>query len=508
MELGSFMIPPTSHEASRGTAAARRLLDPMDARFALRPTPSNPCPAAALLKSVRMGVRRSALAALLALAALPTPARADDKPGLLRPVAPTLVFLASQLPGPGAPLDAVRRFKATALNDLRESGAFRLLDPAAAGRGDDPASLSFWRNAGANLAVRFATRSLAQGKLLIESECINLETGAVLLKKSFTGEAAAATRMAHRLVDFVVGKVTGTQGVADSTIVCARPAGPGIKEIFGMDRDGRNPRQLTSFGSLTGHPALAPDGRLACVTYKGGPPQIWGQLQPGGAFTRLYPRTGAPGLEISDLAWAPDGNRLAFVQEDRRGLAAIFVLDLRTGQAGPVTPSGRVGRAPCWNPAGTELAYISDQDGSAQVYLMAADGTRVRRLTQDPAPKAGVAWSAQGDRIAYVARQDGRHELFTMTPAGTGRQKIATSADPVESLCWAPDGRWLLFGLTARGGSRLRVASLDGKVQDLGDDPIDGQDPQWAQNPRALAALAPSPTSLPNPGPPGRNLVP
>ena len=173
-----------------------------------------------------------------------------------------------------------------------------------------------------------------------------------------------------------------------------------------------------------------------------------------------------------------------------------------------MTPQRAGQPRPCWNSAGTELAYVSDRDGSAQVYLMASDGTRVRRVTEDPAPKTGVAWSAQGDRIAYVARQNGRYELFAMTPGGAGRQKLAASTDPVESLCWAPDGRWLLFGLTTRDGSRLRVASLDGKVQDLGDGPIDGQHPQWTQNPRALAALAPSPMPFPNPGPLGRTLVP
>ena len=79
----------------------------------------------------------------------------------------------------------------------------------------------------------------------------------------------------------------------------------------------------------------------------------------------------------------------------------------------------------------------------------------------------------------------------------------------MESLCWAPDGRWLLFSLPARDRSRLRVASLDGKIQDLGDAPIDGQDPQWTQNPRVLAAaLAPAPTPFPTPGPTGRTLVP
>jgi TolB protein len=470
----------------------------------------------ASLMATRSVLRHSLLAALAILVAAPTPIRADDKAGKhgtplwLAPVAPTLVFLTSQLPDPGAQRDAVRRFKAAALQDLKESGAFRLLDPAAAGsgRGGDPGSLSFWRSAGANLAVRFATRSLARGRLLIESECINLETGAVLLQKSFIGEAAAATRIAHRLVDFVVGKVTGTRGVADSTIVCARPAGPGIQEIFGMDRDGRNPRQLTNFGSLTGHPALAPDGRLACVTYKGGPPQIWGQVQPGGPFQRLYPQAGAPGLKISDLAWSPDGGRLAFVQEDRRGLAAIYILDPRTGRADPMTSSGRIRRDPSWNPAGTELAYVSDQDGSPQVYVMAGDGGRARRLTGDPAPKDRVAWSAQGDRIAYVARQEGRFDLVSVTPAGSGSQKIASSAEPVDALCWAPDGRWLLFGLAARDGSRLRVAGPDGRVQDLGDGAVGGTQPQWTQNPRAMAALTtPSPNPFQNPGPAGRTLV-
>lgn len=445
---------------------------------------------------------RMALCAGAALS-LAVPLRAEDKPART----PTLVLLASQLPGPGAQLDAVRRFKATALHDLKESGVFRLLDPNGAARGGEPAPLSFWRGAGANLAVRFASRSLAQGKLLIESECINLETGAVVLTKRFTGEAAAATRMAHRLVDVVVGWVTGTQGVADSTILCARPAGPGISEIFSMDRDGRNLRPVTAFGSLTGHPAVAPDGRLACVTYKGGPPQIWAQLQPGGPFQRLYPRTGAPGLELSDLAWAPDGGRLAFVQEDRRGLAAIHVLDVRTGQVAQLTPGGRTSRSPSWNPAGTELAFLSDLDGTPQVYLMGADGSRVRRLTADAAPKACVAWNAQGDRIACVARQEGRYDLLTLAPAGAGVQRVASSTEPVGSLCWAPDGRWLLYGLSGRAGSRLRIASLDGKVKDLGDGLANGQDPQWTLNPRVQAPLAQL-TPFPGQVPSGRPLVP
>jgi TolB protein len=358
--------------------------------------------------------------------------------------------------------------------------------------------------------VRFASRSLEKGKLLIEGECINLETGAVVLKKNFMGETAAAGRMAHRLVDFMVGKVTGTSGVADSTIVVARSTGPGIKELFRLDRDGGNPRQITSFGSLTTHPAVAADGKLAFVTYKGGPPQIWGQSQPNGPFQRLYPPPGASGLELSGLAWSPDGGRLCFVQENRKGLSDIHLLDLRSGVEAQLTPGGRSSRGPCWNASGTEIAYLSDQDGTPQVYIMAADGTRARRLTADPAPKDGVAWNAQGDRIGFVARQDGRIGLYTVSPSGADCRKLASSPDPVESLCWSPDGRWLLLGLKARDGSRLCAAGLDGRLQDLDASPGGGQFPQWTQDPIALASLPPAGTSpaLPGPAPVGATSLP
>jgi len=449
-------------------------------------------------------------AAALALTALTATAQEEPPSRMRLPGTPTLVFLASQLPDAGSHLEAIRRFKTTALRDLKESGVFRLLDPGSAPREEDQGALSFWRGAGANFLVRYASRSLAQGRLVIESECINLETGAVVLKKSFMGEAAATTRMAHRMVDFVVGKVTGTQGAADSTIVVARSTGPGIKEIFGLDRDGRNPRQLTQFGSLTTHPALAPDGRLACVTYRGGPPQIWGQIRPDGPFQRWYPPHGGSGLELSDLIWSPDGSRLCFVQENRKGLADIHVLDPVTGQESQLTPGGRSSRWPSWNPAGTQIAFLLDQGGTPQVYLMAADGGRVQRLTGDPAPKACVAWDAQGDRIAFVAREDGQYVLYTLSPAGTDRQKVASGPEPVESLCWSPDGRWLLLGLKTGTGPRLRLAGLDGKCQDLGDGPGDAQFPQWTLNPVAGSSLAEAkvPPSLPGPAPLGSTLVP
>ena len=432
-------------------------------------------------------LRLAALA--LALTASSARAQVQGTGPMASPAAPTLVFLSSPHPGRDGHQEEGRQFGATVLRDLKGSGVFHLLDPKTVLGASDGSSFRTWRGAGAKFLLRFASGPMAQGKLLIDSECVNLETGAVVLKKTFVGGTSAVNQMAHRLADFMVGKFTGTPGIADSAIVFARATRPGIKEVFEVGPDGKGLRQLTAFGSLTIHPAVSADGRLAVVTYKGGPPQIWGQLKPGGPFVLMHPREGAPGLEISDLDWAPDGPRLCFVQGNRKGLSGIYGLDLRATRVARLTDEGHTSGKPCWNPSGTDIAFISDREGTAQVFLMASDGSQVRRLTGDPAPKECVAWNAQGDRIGYVARMDGQSALFTQTPAGTTRQQVATSAEPVESICWAPDGRWLLLGLKDRAGSRLRIASLDGKVQDLADGLGGGQFPQWTRNPGSPATL-------------------
>ncbi len=246
-------------------------------------------------------------------------------------------------------------------------------------------------------------------------------------------------------------------GVADSTIVVARSTGPGSRRSSALDRDGRNPRQLTSFGSLTTHPAVAADGRLAFVTYKGGPPQVWGQFQPNGPFQRMS-TPGASGLEISGLAWSPDGERLCFVQENRKGLADIHVLDLGTGRAVQLTP----GATPAGAPAGTRPAPNRLPLGPGRDPPGVHHG---RRRQPGPAPHRRPR--AQGLRGLETPRATGsptwpgRDGRTTCTPwprPGPARQKVASSPEPVESLCWSPDGRWLLLGLKGR-----RVAPAHGR---------------------------------------------
>ena len=447
---------------------------------------------------------REGVVASLALSLLAGPAHAQaPRPGV--PAKPTLVYLAPSPSGSQALQPEAKEFHRAALGDLAACKSFQLLDPASVPTGGERPTTKTWRAAGAQFLLRIISKPLGRGRVLFESECVNLETGALVLKRVFVGEAEGVHRMAHRLIDFLVGKLTGTPGVADSTIVFARQTSPGIMEIYGMDRDGRSLRQWTSFGSLSTHPALSGDGKLALVTYKGGPPEIWGQLQPMGPFQRFNPATGGPGQSLSDLAWAPDNQNLAFVQAAPKGCTDIYVLNTLSNRTTRLTQGGHANLGPCWSPRGAELAYLSDRTGTAQVFIMASNGSHPRQLTSDSTAKQCVAWSAQGDRIAYGSRSNGTSTLFTLAPDGGDLRQVITTAAAIESLCWAPDGRSLLFGIRSGHTACLRLANLDGTIQDLAPGQGSSEYPQWVRNhlPSPSLTLAEHSAVPPEPAPLG-----
>jgi Tol biopolymer transport system component len=59
------------------------------------------------------------------------------------------------------------------------------------------------------------------------------------------------------------------------------------------------------------------------------------------------------------------------------------------------------------------------------VYVVNADGSRLRRLTRNHAEDYGTpAWSPDGRKIAFVGNRDGNSEVFAMNADGTGIRNL------------------------------------------------------------------------------------
>lgn len=384
------------------------------------------------------------------------------------------------LPTPkAAGLDAAAvaaEFTAVLRRDLDETGVFATLQerlPA------DAAPAKDWREAGAQWLLSVRITRAASGDLQMDASALDTAAEKGVFTRAYQVNRIVPLRhLAHYLADDLVERLTGAKGVASSRIVFVRQLSPGIKEIFQVDRDGAGLAQLTRHGSLTLSPALSADGRLVYVTYKGGPPEIWGQKRKGGPDEKLYP-IGPSGVMLSSPVWSPDGRRLAFVQGDRRGNTDIMVLDLASGRARRLTDGSGINTEPCWNPSGTQLAFTSDREGGPQVFLMQDDGSNLRKLTQEGSYNASPAWSPNGAMIAYVSRFEGKFDLFIYKLGEGKAYQITTGVSTSESPAWSPDERRLVFTSNRFGSAQLFTTDLSGrqvvKLSELGA----CQSPRW-----------------------------
>lgn len=165
----------------------------------------------------------------------------------------------------------------------------------------------------------------------------------------------------------------------------------GTEAVLVVDADGLNPLQLdVGFVNSVDFPTWSPDGRrIGFVRNE------FDEFEEVTAEIRVFDLRNSTQVllytaesVIRDLAWSPDGQRMAFTQADE-----IYVLDM----VNPSTPrrlsaDQTRNSSPKWSPDGARLTFMSDREGDEEVYVMNADGTGVVRVTNSPGPDEEPAW--------------------------------------------------------------------------------------------------------------------
>jgi TolB protein len=148
----------------------------------------------------------------------------------------------------------------------------------------------------------------------------------------------------------------------------------GDGSIFLANVDGTGVRRLTR-NSDDRQPNWSPTGHRIVFQRRRG--EVWDAwtIQPDGTGLRNETRTQR--FSETDIAWAPDGERIVFSSDEHRGqVAALVVMDVDGGERTRVTRArGWYDGAPSWSHDGTTIAFEArrgDPDGSA--------GTRLYRI--------------------------------------------------------------------------------------------------------------------------------
>ena len=171
----------------------------------------------------------------------------------------------------------------------------------------------------------------------------------------------------------------------------------GNSEIYAMDLDGGNRRNLTNNAAEDTFPRWSPDGRhIGFYTERDGNDELY-VMDADGRNPRNLSRHSS-GLDWG-LSWSPDGRRIAFTSI-RGGPREIYVVDVDGGEPVNLTRNRRIDENPSWSPDGRYIAYNSDLggeeatgSGQRDIFVMEADGSNPRNLTNHPAHEYSASWS-------------------------------------------------------------------------------------------------------------------
>ena len=265
-----------------------------------------------------------------------------------------------------------------------------------------------------------------------------------------------------------------------------------VEDVMHSERAGNN---LLNTGA--GQFSLSDSGTLAVVA-GGVYPVTEGSL----LWVDLDGNTEALPLPSARYMWprfSPEGNRLAYT-EGPSNEGEIWVYDIGLESPVRLTSTGESVQ-PVWSPDGTQLAYAHRADaGPRQLYLMSADGSDQRRLTESdtrqtpaswsvndvlaflqdgdiwtisvddgsdavrffetPATEGFAAFSPNGQFLAYVSDDAfGQNEVYVRPfPAGQPVHRISSNGG--RSPIWSSDGRQLFFLERVEDGARVLVVDV------------------------------------------------
>jgi Tol biopolymer transport system component len=159
-------------------------------------------------------------------------------------------------------------------------------------------------------------------------------------------------------------------------------------DIWVMDADGGNPRNLTDHDAGGATPAWSPDGQqIAFTSKRHHNVDIYVMDRDGANLTRLTNHRAKDGMPD----WSPDGQQIAFTSV-RKGNPDIYVINADGTNPINLTNHPAEDSNPSWSPDGTRIAFDSDRDGNLEIYVMAADGANPINLTNNPAWDSGPSW--------------------------------------------------------------------------------------------------------------------
>ena len=177
--------------------------------------------------------------------------------------------------------------------------------------------------------------------------------------------------------------------------------------------------------------------------------------------------TSYPTQLYSDLGLSPDQSTLLF-RSTRSGCYEIWSLAMESLETNQLTGPGEAcNTRPRWSPDGSMIGFTSSRDGRWEVYVMEADGSAPRNVSNNGGVEETATtnqmhgWSPDGRVAFFHSNPPERHVTLLVHPDGTDLEPLFENFHGSSMPYWSPDGSRVSLLAEVDGTHELHIVNAD-----------------------------------------------
>ena len=172
---------------------------------------------------------------------------------------------------------------------------------------------------------------------------------------------------------------------------------------------------------------------------------------------RLVLRSKQP---LMSPAWSPDGQKLAYVSF-QNGQAEIFIMNIYTGEREKITSYPRHNGAPRFSPDGSQLALVLSRTGSLQVYTLDLKTRKLTQITRGRSNNTEPFWHPDGKSLIFTSDRGGKPQIYQVDLGSGSTNRLTWQGSQNLGGQITPDGRFLVMVNRSDSGFNLAKQDLE-----------------------------------------------